>query len=178
MSPRRAFWLAALAGAAAAAATAGAACLDLTPYEAPSAEGGHPMPDVVVGETGPMPDASVSDAAVDGDASAPEVVVPPTCLGCLNWADDAAPPGCAAQLAVCMTNPKCAATYACTVANGCFQQPSFRQIVNCGIPCAEEAGIVTGNDPAVQLIYNIAVCAACNCSTVCAIADSGVSCGD
>jgi hypothetical protein len=183
MSPRRAFWLAVLAGAATAAGLAGAACLDITPivYEAPSkGDGNAPMPDVTVGEAGPMTEGSVRDATFDGDVLiVPEVVVPPTCLGCLNWPDDAAPPGCAAELAVCMTNPKCAATYSCCVASGCFATGSFRGIVNCGIPCAEDAGIVSSNDPAVQLIDNIATCATCNCNVICGLGDSGLgTCGD
>jgi hypothetical protein len=181
MSTRRAFWLAALAGAAVAAAVAGAACLDLTPIVLqanPTEDGNAPMPDVVV-ETGPMPEGSVPDAAVDGDASTrPEVVVPPTCLGCLHWSDDAMPPGCASELAACMTSSKCAATYVCCVASGCFQAGSFKGIVNCGIPCAEDAGIVSSNDPAVQLIYDIAVCASCNCDNLCGLGDSGPTCGD
>lgn len=185
MSPRRALWFAALAGAAAAAAVAGVACLDLTPivYEAPSGDDAvAPMPDVVVTtESGPLPDGSVPpDAAsiVDGDASKPEVVVPPTCVGCLNTPDDAATPGCATEIAACKKNSECAATYSCAVASGCFQQPSFRDIVNCGIPCAEDAGIVSQTDPAVQLIYDIAVCASCNCNAICAVGDSGPSCSD
>jgi hypothetical protein len=160
---------------------AGAACLDLTPivYEAPSTKDAQaPMPDVTVGEAGPV-DGSVRDATFDGDVLiVPEVFVPPTCPDCLNWPDDAAPPGCAAEIAECMTNPKCAATYACCVANGCFLTGSFKGIVNCGLPCAEDAGIVTSNDPAVMLIDNIAVCASCNCNTICGLADSGLACGD
>jgi hypothetical protein len=177
----RAFWLAGLAGAAAAAAAAGAACLQITPIvlEAPSQDGQAPMPDAVV-ETGPPSEAaSLPDASFDGDALVvPEVVVPPTCLGCLHWPNDAMPPGCGNELAACMANSECAATYVCCVANACFQAGSFKGIVNCGVPCAEDAGIVSSNDPAVQLIYNIAVCATCNCDNICGLGDSGLPCGD
>lgn len=179
MSPRRALWFAGLAGAAAVAAVAGVACLDLTPivYEAPVPEGGQPpKPDVVVMDTGPAPEGSISD--VVSDVSVPEVVVPPTCVGCLSAPEDAAPPGCSSALSACLANSKCAATYTCAVASGCFQQPTFRDIVNCGIPCAEDAGIVSSSDPAVQLIYNIAVCASCNCNAICAVGDGGPGCGD
>lgn len=181
MSPRRALWFAGLAGAAAVATVAGVACLDLTPivYEVPSHEGGpHPMQDAFAPDAEPTPDASMSDAALDGDAFVvPEVVVPPTCIGCVTHPDDAATPGCATEIATCKANAECAATYACAVANDCFQQPSFRDIINCGIPCAEDAGIVSSNDHAVCLIYNIAVCASCNCSSICAIGDAGPTCG-
>lgn len=181
MSTRRTLWFVALAGAAAGAAVAGVACLDLTPsiYEAPaSGDGQAPMPDVVVMESMPPGDGGQGDAAIDGDASAPEVVVPPTCVGCLNTPDDAASRGCATELGACLANAECASTYHCCVAHGCFQQPTFRDIVNCGIPCAEEAGIVSQQDPAVMLIYGIAVCASCNCNGICAIGDAGPGCGD
>jgi hypothetical protein len=155
-----------------------AACLDLTPivYEAPAPDA---MPSVDASVDVPVTgDSAPPDASGDvGDAAAPEVHVPPTCVGCLNTPDDAAPPGCGSEIALCLANSKCAATYACVVATGCFQQPSFRDIVNCGLPCAEDAGIMSTTDPAVQLIYNIAICASCNCSNICAIGDSGITCG-
>ena len=180
MKPRSSLAAISLALAAGFAVAAGvAACLDLTPivYEAPAPDA---MPTVDVTVDVPVSDDSTAPSEASGDArdaAAPEVHVPPTCVGCLNTPDDAASPGCGTEIAVCLANSECAATYACAVATGCFQQPTFRQIVNCGLPCAEDAGIMSTSDPAVQLIYNIAVCASCNCSTICAIGDSGVTCG-
>ena len=179
MKPRSSLAAISLALAAGFAVVAGvAACLDLTPivYEAPAADA-MPTVDVEIDVPVTGDSAPPEDGADVRDAAAPEVHVPPTCVGCLNTPDDAASPGCGTEIAVCHTNSECAATYACAVATGCFQQPTFRQIVNCGLPCAEDAGIMSTTDPAVQLIYNIAVCAACNCSNICAIGDSGVTCG-
>jgi hypothetical protein len=160
---------------------AAAACLDLTPtvYEAPTPDAMPPKADVAVdvpmgSDTAPPGDGSSSDVR---DAAAPEVYMPPTCVGCLNTPDDAAPPGCGTEITACLANSKCAATYACALAAGCFQQATFRDIVQCGIPCAEDAGIMSTNDPAVTLIYNIALCAQCSCNGPCAIGDASVGGG-
>lgn len=158
---------------------AAAACLDLTPtvYEAPARDAMPPTLDVGI-DVPVASDVAPPEGGGDvRDAAAPEVYVPPTCVGCLGTPDDAAPPGCGTELALCLANSECAATYACAVATGCFQQPTFRAIVQCGIPCAEEAGIMSTNDPAVTLIYNIAVCAQCSCNGPCAIGDAGVGGG-
>lgn len=178
MKPRSSLLAVSLACAGGLALVAGvAACLDLTPitYEAPATDAMVPTVDVAV----ELPVTGDGAPSQDGggdvrDAAAPEVYMPPTCVGCLNTPDDAAPPGCDSELALCRANPKCAATYTCALATGCFQQPTFRDIINCGLPCAEEAGIMSTNDPAVTLIYNIAVCAQCNCNGPCAIGDAGV----
>lgn len=177
--------MAGLAGAAAAAAVASAACLDLTPltYEAAPRDANVPTMDVVEPmESAPPPggDASVDVLPNDADAAVmPEAPPPPpTCLGCINLPDDAGKPGCASDVAACLKNPECSGTYLCAVRDNCFQQPSFKDIVACGLPCAEEAGIMSTNDPAVQLIENIAICAACRCDEICSIGDSGISCDD
>lgn len=180
MKPRNTLAAIALACAAGSAIVAAAACLDLTPtvYEAPAPEAMPPTIDAAMD----VPMASDTSPPEDGgdvrDAAAHDVYVPPTCVGCLGTPDDAAAPGCGSELALCLANTECAATYACAVATGCFQQPSFRAIVQCGIPCAEEAGIMSTNDPAVTLIYNIACCATIRCVGTCSVGDASLACGD
>ncbi len=176
MKPRDSLAAIALACAAGSAIIGAAACLDLTPvlYEAPGHDAMPPTIDVAADAPMSSDTALPGDSGDVRDAAAPEVYMPPTCVGCLGTPDDAAPPGCGTELALCLANTECAATYACAVAAGCFQQPSFRAIVQCGIPCAEDAGIMSTNDPAVTLIYNIAVCAQCSCNGPCAIGDASV----
>jgi hypothetical protein len=154
--------LAAIVGGAA------AACLDLTPYIYEAAPPGPP-PSEDAGV-----DAGVADVAIDGDAFV-DVDNRPPCVRCINLPDDAAPPGCADEIAACLANPACNSVYYCAVANGCFQEPSFRDIVNCGLPCVADAGIVQSNDPAVTLIYYVAVCAQANCNGPCAIGDASIT---
>lgn len=170
----------ALACAAGSAIVGAAACLDLTPvlYEVPGHDATPPMVDVSVDVPIASDTALPDDSGDVRDAAAPEVYMPPTCVGCLGTPDDAGPPGCGSELALCLANTECAATYACAVATGCFQQPSFRAIVQCGIPCAEEAGIMSTSDPAVTLIYNIACCATIRCVGTCSVGDAALACGD
>jgi len=152
-----------------AALVGAAACLDLTPIvyeEAPKRDA-----------SAAPPDGGTVDAAVDGVADADaevDVDMRPPCVRCLTSPDDASVPGCADEIAACVANAECAATYACAVANGCFEQPSFRDIVNCGIPCAEDAGITSSSDPAVTLIEAIATCAQNSCNQPCHIGDGGL----
>ena len=157
----------------AAACGAGAiACLDLTPIVLETAGADASMPPI---------DASVdtvvvpTDARVDGDAIAVvDVYRPPTCVQCLTTPGDASPPGCDDTINACLANSKCAATYQCALANGCFQQPSFRDIVNCGLPCANAAGITGLTDPALTLVYNVATCAENDCNGPCSLGDGGL----
>jgi hypothetical protein len=148
------------------------ACLDLTPivYEVAGADSSVPPVDASV-DTTMVP----TDARTDGDAMAfVDVFKPPTCVQCLATPGDASPPGCADTLNACLADTKCAATYQCALRNGCFQQPSFRDIVNCGLPCANAAGITGLNDPALTLIYNVATCAENDCNGPCALGDAGL----
>jgi hypothetical protein len=146
--------------AAAAGGGALAACLDLSPvaYEVDSSVS--------------VPDAAIdvaAEAGSDADAAAQG-----PCVRCLITASDAEPPGCADEIAACVANAKCALIYACAVADHCFEQPSFREIVNCGLPCIEQAQVNTNTDPAITLIYNIAVCAQASCNGVCHVGDAAL----
>lgn len=147
-----------------------AACLDLTPliYEAAPPETGPP----------PSSDAGLDvvdlgDAAVDGDAFV-DVDNRPPCVRCITTPDDASSPGCADEIAACRASPVCDQIYLCALANHCFEQPSFRDLVNCGLPCAAEAGVVSSQDPALLLVYNVAVCAQANCNAPCNIGDAAI----
>jgi hypothetical protein len=144
---------------------AAGACVDLTPVQF-NADAAPPPPDA-------SPDIATSpDAAEDGGTDAPG-----QCLGCLVTPDDAAPPGCAAEVATCLANTACSTVYACAVANHCFEQARFQDIVSCGLPCIEAAMIVSQSDPAIADIYAIAVCAQASCNGPCHIGDAAISGG-
>jgi hypothetical protein len=147
------------------------ACLDLTPVVYESATQDSSMPALDATDDTVVP----GDAPVDGDAHGlVDVSKPRTCVQCLAAPGDASPPGCDDTLSACLANSKCSATYTCAVASGCFQQPSFRDIVNCGLPCANAAGITSLTDPALTLIYNVATCAQNDCNGPCALGDAGL----
>ena len=145
------------AGVAGATSAAALACLDLTPYVY---EAARTKDAVAPPQTDAGPDADVDNR--------------PPCIRCVQSPDDAAVPGCASEIAACQQNTECAATYVCALANDCLNQPSFRDIINCGLPCAEEAGIMSENDPAVTLIYDFATCAQANCDVPCGIGDASL----
>ena len=137
-----------------------AACLDLTPV----------VYDVEAGTAPADAQADVTaalDVAADADGG-------PSCISCLTSRDDAAPPGCAEDIALCKENAACAIIYACALADHCFEQPSFRDIVNCGVPCVAQSGVVSASDPALTLIYDIATCAQANCNGPCHIGDASI----
>jgi hypothetical protein len=144
------------------AVTATGACIDLTPilFNADAA----PPPADASPDVTPSPDASK-----DGGADAPG-----PCLQCLATPDDAAPPGCAGEIATCVANAKCAVVYACAVADHCFEQGRFQDIVSCGLPCIESAMITDQTDPAIADIYAIAVCAQASCNAPCGIGDAAI----
>lgn len=173
MTPARRIlaWLA-VAGSATSLA---AACLDLTPiiYET-GPDSSAPAQDAAIDVFVAGDDASDADVATDGEAAVADVDNRPPCVQCITSPDDAGTPGCADEIAACMADPECAGTYACALVNHCFEQPTFRDIVNCGIPCATEAGITNTNDPAIMLIYNIAVCAQARCNMPCHIGDAAI----
>ena len=163
MRLRAAFPLCASAIAVASAAGVGA-CVDLTPVLF-NADAGPSLADA-------SPDVATNpDAAEDGDANAN---APGPCLRCLNTPDDAAAPGCAGEIAVCVANAECAIVYACAVANHCFEQARFQDIVSCGLPCIEAAMITAQTDPAIADIYAIAVCAQASCNGPCQIGDAAI----
>ena len=152
---------------------AATACLDLTPVIYETADASKPTVDatddlVVVVDSG----------KVDGDAAHDVRVVDvdnrPPCVRCLTTPDDASPPGCGGEISACLAESKCAATYQCALVAHCFEQPSFRDIINCGLPCAQAAGILTLSDPALTLIYNVATCAQASCNGPCAIGDAAI----
>jgi hypothetical protein len=142
-------------------ACAFAACLDLTPI-AYQVDAGAPPEDATI------------DAATDMDAGE---VGPPPCIHCLTTPDDAASPGCAQEIAACTANKACTIIYECALMNQCFEQPSFREIVNCGIPCVAQSGIISSSDPALTLIYDIALCAQRSCNEPCHIGDAAIGGG-
>jgi len=111
------------------------------------------------------PDAAVDASDLDGGA--PDGEAGPTCISCLTSADDASPPGCGTEVSACQANAKCAVIYTCAIAHHCFEQPTFRGIVNCGVPCVVSSGVSSSTDPAIGLIYGIALCAQGGCHGPC-----------
>ncbi len=142
-----------LASCPAIAGVAATACLDFTPN--------------YVG----APDAAPPDPVIDAGPDAPDVDTRPSCQRCIETPDTPGP-GCADELTTCLADPLCKAAYACILANGCLTKGSRQKVILCGLPCAEDAGIITQNEPAAIEILDVASCASRACAPSC-IHDAG-----
>jgi hypothetical protein len=157
---KRLGWLGVGVSFVAAVAFAVVACVDLSPviYDA---------------DASPFYSDAADDVS-DLDGGPANADSGPTCVSCLTLPDDASPPGCGTEVAACVANAECSVIYTCAIAHHCFEQPSFRDIVNCGVPCVVASGVSTSTDPAIGLIYGIAVCAQASCNGPCHIGDAAI----
>ena len=133
-----------------------AACLDMTTVEF----------------VAPVPDASPPPPVVDAGPDVPDVDTRPPCDQCLASPDQPGP-GCADELAACLADTKCHAMYECVVAQQCLTKGSQKKIILCGLPCAESAGIVTQDEPAVVFVLAVVSCLQSACAVACKIGDAG-----
>lgn len=131
-----------LAGAIA-AALAAPACVDVTP--------------ITVGDASLTGDAVV-DAAVD--ARSP-------CRDCLEGVVPDGGPGCSAEVAKCFTFKTCELTYQCALAEGCLEGRSFKSTIDCGIPCAQKAGLIDQTSPEAAAVVELVACAQSTCAVAC-----------
>ena len=137
-----------LAACTAIAGVAAAACLDFTPnYVAP-------------------PDAAPPPPVIEAGPDAPDVDLRPSCQKCIET-PDVPGPGCSNELATCLADPLCKSSYECILANGCLTKGTRQKVIICGLPCAEDAGIVTQTEDAALEILSVANCAATTCHSSC-----------
>jgi hypothetical protein len=66
-------------------------------------------------------------------------------------------PGCKTEYDPCIESTKCSGVLNCIYGAGCFGGKSS-QFLTCGIPCVEDAGIVTNNDPALTTATTLFEC--------------------
>ena len=138
--------------------TALSACLDMTPIEfAPAVPEAAPPPPPII----------------DAGPDVPDVDTRPPCELCLESPDQPGP-GCADELAACRADTKCKATYDCVLANGCLTKGSQKKMILCGLPCAENAGILTQDEPAAVLVLKVVACVQGACASACKVGDAGI----
>jgi hypothetical protein len=99
------------------------------------------------------------DALEDADAA--PVDARTACQDCIEYT------GCAAKIAACDVYPVCHGTYACAIAKGCFRFADFKAIIDCGIGCAEAAGLHDQTSPEATAIIQVVVCAQERCIDAC-----------
>ena len=109
------------------------------------------------------------------------IVVPPrdagllaeaSCTTCLELPNDQH--GCKDTLDRCRADPRCAPVLACVELASCFDRPILDDKLNCGLPCAQEAGITTTNDPTIAYLLDVLQCGKQECGLACNLSDGGV----
>jgi hypothetical protein len=88
---------------------------------------------------------------------------PPACIECLTGQTGP----CAAEYARCLEFPVCEAVMQCLIDKGCVLLPNPNDRVSCGLPCAQEHGLLSGSDPAIEFLASINVCGLANCLDDC-----------
>ncbi len=108
------------------------------------------------GDAGDAAPPSDADATTDGADA---------CEACLR-APSQAGYGCGDEMAACTTDRVCSETIECAIAKGCFHLNGQGAIVDCGTPCAREAGLDLAS-PSVTLIFAVIGCAQDKCGAIC-----------
>jgi hypothetical protein len=105
----------------------------------------------------------------DAEASTPppdvSIDAPNLCATCLR-AKSRPGYGCSDALDACSPDPQCSGTIECSIANGCFMLPDQPSIIDCGIPCARDAGLDVSS-PSLQLVLAVVTCAQDVCGPIC-----------
>jgi hypothetical protein len=78
------------------------------------------------------------------------------CRSCVA-APDMPGPGCGSAYSACEGDSKCKAMIACAFESGCVGGPSLA-FIGCAFPCAEDAGALASNDPALPLAAGLFQC--------------------
>ena len=125
------------------------ACLDVSPVHLGIA------PDASVDTSAP----GQGDAGDEADATPFDARTP--CQDCIEHT------GCADQFKTCAVLPICQGTYVCALAKHCFRFTDFKAIVDCGIGCAEAAGLHDQTSPEATAVIQIVACVQERCADVC-----------
>jgi len=94
------------------------------------------------------------------------------CLACLLG--DPAQGGCADKIATCEKDPRCDTVYTCMATTGCFERGALDDKIACTLPCLQEAGILTVNDPVVDTLLAVVQCGQKGCTKECNLPDAGL----
>lgn len=100
-------------------------------------------------------------SATSGDAS---------CLPCLEQ-----PETCVGLIEQCQGDPRCKPAFECIERESCFERPTLDDKINCGLPCAQDAGIQSATDPVIATyLVGLVACAQEKCAVPCNLSDAGV----
>lgn len=108
-----------------------------------------------------------------GDADAPELSACDRCIFGLTDAEV----GCAEEINKCekpgkltsVEADRCGKTIRCARANGCTVGKDFKGMLDCGIPCAQAAGVTDQTSPEALVILEVVACIQEKCKAACKI---------
>jgi hypothetical protein len=114
---------------------------------------------------GALPSACVDTSALDYVPPATEAGIGtvPACVECITSQNGP----CWAQYEPCLQNSLCEVVLQCLIDRACMMLPVPVDRVTCGLPCASEHGLVNANDPAIQKLAELNICALQNCTEQC-----------
>lgn len=98
--------------------------------------------------------------------------IPPdaTCVLCLE-----SPGNCAELIDGCKADPRCVPVYVCMSREQCLDLPTLDDKIQCGLPCAVDAGITSLDDPLVDgYLVALVGCGRDKCAEPCNLADASL----
>ena len=102
-----------------------------------------------------------ASAAVEGDAS---------CLKCLEQPDT-----CEGIIDQCKEDPRCQPVYVCITSLACLDLRTLDDKINCSLPCAQDAGILSASDPVISTyLVGLVGCAQQKCADPCNLSDASL----
>ena len=109
---------------------------------------------------------SVERVIVEKDGSGRSV----GCLLCLEK-----PEACSGLIEECKADPRCKPAFACIEREACFDLLTLDDKINCGLPCAADAGIQSATDPVIATyLVGLVACGQQKCATECNLSEGGV----
>jgi hypothetical protein len=116
------------------------------------------VPIVHVDEPTDGGDGGLREVDVTNDGQRP-------CDVCLQAAADPGP-GCGHLFERCIADRPCRDTMTCALALGCLELPDQGQVIDCGRPCAAQAGL-DPTSPSITYVLELATCGTTTCGTIC-----------
>ena len=90
------------------------------------------------------------------------------CLACLEE-----PQKCAGLIEQCQGDPRCKPAFACIVRESCFDSLTLDDKINCALPCAQDAGILSASDPVIaNYLVGLVACGQEKCASPCNFSDA------
>ena len=108
---------------------------------------------------------AVEQVIVEKDGSGRSV----GCLLCLEK-----PEACSGLIEQCKADPRCKPAFACIEREECFDLLTLDDKINCGLPCAADAGIQSASDPVITTyLVGLVACGQQKCALECNLSDGG-----